>query len=254
MAKGFKHGAGGGGASLNFKVVGNPQPENPKENTIWLDTDVKVTGWNFSKTEPENPSDGMVWIPIGTSSLIGFNALKKNCIMVYPKSAKQYVDGAWADVTAKIWQNEEWANWAQYIFQSGKGAIVPIEHFQCNRANSSHTDDSIVHTRYDSGSDFSATSTADAVDLNGYSMLYARAKCTSQLTGGREQCIGLSSKKPGNFTATGAASARPDIALTSFVADSAVTVYSLPIPSGLESAFIWIHGNGNAEVYDIWME
>lgn len=47
MAKGFKHGAGGGNP-LNFKVVGNPQPNNPKENTIWIDTDVPITGWQFS--------------------------------------------------------------------------------------------------------------------------------------------------------------------------------------------------------------
>ena len=33
MGHGFKHG-GSLGASLNFAVVGNPKPNNPKENTI----------------------------------------------------------------------------------------------------------------------------------------------------------------------------------------------------------------------------
>ena len=33
---------GSGGAPLNFKVVGNPQPSNPKVNTIWVDTDVPI--------------------------------------------------------------------------------------------------------------------------------------------------------------------------------------------------------------------
>lgn len=51
MAKGYKHGAGGTNP-LNFKVVGNPQPSNPKENTIWVDTDVPITGWEFSANEP----------------------------------------------------------------------------------------------------------------------------------------------------------------------------------------------------------
>ena len=51
MAKGFKHGAGGGTA-LNFRVVCNPKPENPKENTIWLDTDVGIPEWVFSATDP----------------------------------------------------------------------------------------------------------------------------------------------------------------------------------------------------------
>ena len=111
MAKGFKHGAGGGGASLNFKVVGNPQPENAKENTIWVDTDVKITSWIFSASEPENPVEGMVWFTIGTSSTVEFNALKKNGIQVYPVSVKQYVDGAWLDVTAKSYQNGAWVDW-----------------------------------------------------------------------------------------------------------------------------------------------
>ena len=42
----------GGGAGLNFKVVGNPQPSNPVENTIWVDTDTPITSWVFSATEP----------------------------------------------------------------------------------------------------------------------------------------------------------------------------------------------------------
>ena len=37
MAKGFKHGGGGGGSDLNFRVVGSPeQPSVPRENDIWV--------------------------------------------------------------------------------------------------------------------------------------------------------------------------------------------------------------------------
>jgi hypothetical protein len=100
-----------GGAGLNFKVVGNPQPENPKANTIWVDTDVKITGWDFSAAEPVNPAEGIVWIFTGTSSPVEFNALKKNCIQVYPLSAKQYIGGAWVDKVAKSYQNGAWVDW-----------------------------------------------------------------------------------------------------------------------------------------------
>ena len=248
MAKGFKHGAGGGGAPLNFKVVGNPQPVSPKENTIWVNTDAEITGWIFSAVEPTEPTEGIVWFPAGTSqTLIRFNALKKNGIMVYPRSAKQYVSGAWAEVTAKIWQNDEWANWARYLFQSGKGPIVPLVHVVWNKGKASHTTDSIVHTRYDSGEDWSTSVTEDAVELSGYSMLYARAKCTTQLTN-KEKCVGIFSARPTD------AHTRPDIALTNFATNSVKTVYSLPIPSGIERAYVGINGNGNCEVYDIWME
>ena len=109
MAKGFKHGGGGGGAGLNFKIVGNPQPAEAKENTIWVDTD-DITGWEFSPTEPENPVPGMVWVSTGTSSPVAFNTLKKNGIMVYPMSAKQYIAGAWVDVTAMSYQGG-WVEW-----------------------------------------------------------------------------------------------------------------------------------------------
>lgn len=104
-------GFGSGGAGLNFKVVGNPQPANPKENTIWVETDVDITSWIFSATEPAAAEEGMVWIITGTSSQIEFNALKKNGIQVYPLSAKQYVGGAWVDKTAKSYQGGEWIEW-----------------------------------------------------------------------------------------------------------------------------------------------
>jgi len=38
--------------ALNFEVVGNPQPENPKENTIWVNTDTEITSWYFGANEP----------------------------------------------------------------------------------------------------------------------------------------------------------------------------------------------------------
>lgn len=103
MAKGFKHGAGG--ASLNFKVVGNPQPANLKENTIWVDTDEKITGYIFSAAQPTNPTEGLVWFFTAAPSTIKFNALKKNGIEVYPITARQYLGGAWVNRTAKIQQN-----------------------------------------------------------------------------------------------------------------------------------------------------
>lgn len=42
-----------GGTSLNFKVVGGTTaPSNPKENTIWVNTDHKITEWHFGADEP----------------------------------------------------------------------------------------------------------------------------------------------------------------------------------------------------------
>lgn len=120
MAKGFKHGSGGGTSDINFGVVGGAiQPVNPKENTIWVNTETEISGWVFSATEPKSPVEGTVWISTGTSSTVEFNALKKNGIQVYPISAKQYISGAWANVTAKSYQGGAWEDWIKYLYNMG---------------------------------------------------------------------------------------------------------------------------------------
>lgn len=109
-----------GGGGLNFKVVGNPQPTSASENTIWIDTDAKITSYIFGTTEPQSPADGMVWITTGIFSPVEFNALKKNGIQVYPQYAKQYVGSAWVDKVAKIWQDGEWVKlWSGVLYEAG---------------------------------------------------------------------------------------------------------------------------------------
>lgn len=104
-------------SSLNFSVVGGTtQPSNPKENTIWVNTDKAVKGWAFSVTEPDNPVEGMVWIQTGQSSTVAFNALKKENLQVYPLSAKQYVNSTFVDVSAKIYRANSWTDIIQQLW------------------------------------------------------------------------------------------------------------------------------------------
>lgn len=126
------YGFGGGGESLNFKVVGDTtEPTSPNENTIWVNTDKKITSWIFSATQPKTATEGMVWIFTSKFSDVEFNALKKNGIQVYPISAKQYVSGAWVDVSAKSYQGGEWVDWWNgELYISGveyAGGFVPVE-------------------------------------------------------------------------------------------------------------------------------
>lgn len=111
-----------GGADLNFEVVAYDTEENllastPTENTIGIVTDTEINGWIFSVTEPETPAGGetQVWIATGAFSPVEFNAVENNGIKVYPLSAKQYVDGAWVDKTAKSYQGGEWVDWFMYF-------------------------------------------------------------------------------------------------------------------------------------------
>jgi hypothetical protein len=123
MAKGFKHGAGGGGSGgLNFVVVGGTtEPTNPKKNMIWVNTDQKITGWEFSATQPTEPELGMVWIYIGISSSAEFNALKKNSIRIYPISAKQYIGGEFVKKPAKLYNGDGFIEFecSTYLYSHG---------------------------------------------------------------------------------------------------------------------------------------
>lgn len=116
MAKGFKHGtAGASGVGLNFDVKAYATEaellsSTPKENTVGIVTDTPITGYVFSAAQPE-AADGLVWIKIDAFSTVAFNALKNNCLMVYPMSAKQYKGGAWTKVTARSYQGDTWAEW-----------------------------------------------------------------------------------------------------------------------------------------------
>lgn len=113
-------GFGSGGASLNFKVLGGTsQPASAKENTIWVNTDQKINGYILSATEPEAPAEGMVWISIGIESGVAFSVTKKNPVMVYPISAKQYISGSWMDKVAKSYQDGAWVDWITYLFNNG---------------------------------------------------------------------------------------------------------------------------------------
>lgn len=107
MGEGFKSGSGGYNP-LNYKIVGNPQPINPKENTIWVDTDTKITKHSFSPTKPSEMAEGEVWFASGNNGIVSFNALKKNNLSITPYYAKQLIGGVLKDVTAKIYQNSEW--------------------------------------------------------------------------------------------------------------------------------------------------
>lgn len=112
--------SGGGTGGFNFKIVGGTtQPSSASENTIWVNTDVKITGWCFSATEPESPKEGQIWISVGTFSTVEFNALKKNGIQVYPISVKQYVSDIWMNKTAKTYQTGVWKDWCVSLIQDG---------------------------------------------------------------------------------------------------------------------------------------
>lgn len=119
MAVGLKHGTMG--SPLNFKVVGGTTaPANPRENTIWINTDTEITHTLFCPVDPGPVMNGLVWIVTGTSGATGFNALKKNGMVIFPNSAKQYVNSKWVPKPAQIWMNGVWVSlWDGGLYVEG---------------------------------------------------------------------------------------------------------------------------------------
>lgn len=248
MAKGFKHG-GSGGTSLNFKVVINPQPESAKENTIWVNTDVPIPKWYFSATQPENMAEGEVWFLVGSSSSVAFNALKNNSLQVYPGSAKQYIGGALVDVTAKSWQNGVWVDWFLKIFESGKGALIPMKSMQLSYSSCQITNDAIITTAtHVNHLCAAACGTEEPIDLTPFSKLICEANCTSWVEYGA----------PGIYVGTGGVSV--DWGSLGVVAGKNLDVanarvkYELDISNINGEHYVVYWGSANTTIYNIWLE
>lgn len=111
---------GGGGASLNFSIVGGTTQPTGKENLIWVDTSTAITSWEFSATEPTSPVAGMVWFRTGTSASAPINAVKKNGIWIYPTGVSQYISGEWVSKIAQTYQSGQWISWTKYLIKGGR--------------------------------------------------------------------------------------------------------------------------------------
>ena len=169
-------GAGGGG--LNFRVIGNPPPASPKVNDIWIDTDVPITGYHFQTNQPENMVPGDVWIFTGTTSTVAFSATKKNPVMIYPLSAKQYIDGVLVDKSAKSWQIGGWVDWftGVYLFNAGNQHTDLTGGWTTSNVSNSTTTfgetivSNCVHTG--GGAAWSHVVTKNKIDVTNYKKLY----------------------------------------------------------------------------------
>lgn len=199
--------AGGGGAGLNFDVKAYYSEEAmlssaAKENTIGIVTSV-ISEWCFSATEPEYPTVNMVWIQTGASGQVAFNALKKNRVMVYPISAKQYVSGAWVDVTAKSFQNGAWQDWVRYLYINLDSDTWTSSQITGNGGSHTAADGVLKVTKNGSAAPNAITrvraSTKEKVDFSGYTTLeiemsLSRTDCEEVIIGVNDKGTSWESK------------------------------------------------------------
>lgn len=244
--------SGGGGTALNFRVVKNPQPTNPSENCIWVNTETPITSWVFSADEPSPAEAGMVWFSVGKSSTVEFNALKKNGIQVYPISAKQYVSGAWVDVEAQSYQGGAWVEWLTYVFKSGTGAIVPMVFYAFkNQVATDYTSEQIDAdgiTFFKTVSSYGAQSAyaVDPIDLTGIDTIYCKARQIQAVSGGDVLRLFVSTTTDTTGTYK-KATASVTIPVT-----AAPETYALDVSNLTGSYYVGVGGCGTGYVADIW--
>lgn len=116
-----------GGAGLNFKVVGGTTtPASPKENTIWINTDVACGEYQFTTAEPTTKANGAaleigdIWIKTHSYSDKTFNALKKNNVEISPINAYQWDGTAWKNKTAYIYISGAWVSLTMQFVTNGQ--------------------------------------------------------------------------------------------------------------------------------------
>lgn len=122
---------------------------------------------------------GTVWISTSTSSTAPFNPLKKNNITVYPMSAKQYVNGAWVNKTAKTYQGGKWVDWIVYVVPSNT-----FSWFTNNtvRGNVTKNNDNSVTVKCTSTNYYVMAFTKETFDLTGFNKMIVTYTSTSGYT------------------------------------------------------------------------
>lgn len=179
-------------SGLNFEVVGGTSaPANPVANTIWVNTSTAITSYYFSSTQPENMANGAVWFPTRDNSSVAFNALKENCIQVYPSKATQMVNGELVDVEAKTYLNGAWADWYRgELYDNGN------QYESITGGWTAYTQNGTTYTLGANSIQFSGGGsgtiyTNQMVDMSGYTTLYAEVTVTNT---GENVTLGLSSR------------------------------------------------------------
>ena len=105
-------------AAISFHIIGSlTRPANPKNNTIWINTDQEITDWSFSPSEPISPFEGLLWFETIQASVLGFNALDNHELMIYPITVFQYLSGAWEQKTFMMYQNDTWVEMNTYLLR-----------------------------------------------------------------------------------------------------------------------------------------
>lgn len=115
-----------GGIDLNYEVVGGTTAPTTfkKENTIWVNTDVEITGHAFEYNAPNYLTTSDIWIQTDIDKApVSFNAIKKNELMVYPARLKRWDGNGWKSLGGALYQG----GMATLVYSAGE-VIFPDQY------------------------------------------------------------------------------------------------------------------------------
>lgn len=108
----------GGGIKLHV-VGGTTRPGSAAENTIWLNTGTAIPKWGIQNDVPGSPAAGEVYITTRNVTDNVLNVSSPNAVKVYLGTARQYVNGAWADLTGEVYYSGSWHGLQTFIYYYG---------------------------------------------------------------------------------------------------------------------------------------
>lgn len=116
--------AHGGGGALNLKVVGGTtQPTNPRENTIWINTSVAITGYVLSPTQPETGTEGLVWLRTAEKG-IEINVDRKGRLLIHLNACTMYTSEGWQIALGYAYVSDKWKTINTYIALIKGGTMI----------------------------------------------------------------------------------------------------------------------------------
>ena len=225
MGQCFLYGTGGGGSGVRI-VIKAGAPTNPRENTVWVKSDIAGRKYVFAEAEPEAAEEGLLWLSVTGKGII--------------TAARVYSGGKWVLVDAYMFIGGQWvsiaSSWDGRLFDNGE----QIEAVTGGWVGNSHTViDTVLALKMKNSRPL--VSTNNVIDLS----LYKKLRCTA---GGNFGYIGVASTK--NLTAQ-----QPDwIAYTSIVNNGETTLDVSSVQSGYVQCFAVYDSNATVNITKIWLE
>jgi len=258
-----------GADGLNFTLAGGTsEPANPKENTIWISTEQRITGWAFSPAEPETPQEGMVWIYTVNAAGIEINVLRRNAVELLLRHARQMIDGAWTPVEMRVYRDGQWSAAKAYLYRNGNEYEALTGGFKTHKGSDNGTGSSTFEKRENElyiynkiGSNCvsawrASYYTVNQIDPSGFKKLCAQTHSTNPTS--RHRLVIAKTYQNAYKVDSGTHIARADTVLVSgdvlLEIDLSGVTESFFVGIGLATSYNDPDDQGDMTISEIWME